>query len=149
MTEFQATKIRQKESVYRRLYSSLLERKKDALKSVSPMVDRSSPDTFDFEDERKLLAQIVRTETANLFFGIATTATIFAVLRFGPRLYIRNQGGEFARNMKQAEKDAQALGTAGVQKRIGKKKFKLSEFHAMSFGACSSIFRHVAYRFLF
>jgi hypothetical protein len=113
MTELGETKMRQKESVYRKLYSSLLQRKKDGLALGS---SKSSA----FDDERQLLAQVVRTETTNLFFGIATTATIFTILRFGPTRIIRQMGGEKAKAMRQAEEDAKHLGTAGVQHRIGK-----------------------------
>ena len=114
-------KIRHKESSYRKLYSSLLQRKKVELQQHLSVTSSSSDGTKSsvFEEEQQVLGNIVKTETTNLFCGVATTFTIFAGLRFGSRHVIQRLGGAKATQFQQADQDARRLGTTGIQQRIG------------------------------
>ena len=109
-------KIRHNESKFRKLFSNLLEAKKNVLQEHFSTSSTGSQ----FEDEQQLLSRVVKQETINLCFGVGMTASMFALLRYGPRRIIQQLGGGRAQALKQAEIDAKELGTAGVQQRIGK-----------------------------
>ena len=113
MMDGEAWKLRQKESVYRKLYSNLLQKHRGALQEVqstssssssssSPVQSTSSSSSSSsssetgngtqtstlqekdpYEDETSTLNQIFRTEVGNLVVGVVSTAVTFMALRFG------------------------------------------------------------------
>jgi hypothetical protein len=130
-----AGRIRQKESVYRKLYSSLLRKHQGALQTSSqygesgpnngnntnPVRTTSRPD---FDDEDETLSKIFRTEVRNLLIGVGATAFGLATLRFGSRNAFSSGlfGMTKAKAMQEAEEQAKRRGTETFQKTFGASK---------------------------
>jgi hypothetical protein len=117
----EANKARQKESVYRKLYSFLLQRNRSVFQGISKENNNGGDDVF--EDEMKQLASVFQTEVMNLSVGIGVAFTAFAALRFGPKFVLQRFGGQQrAQALREAEEQAKKRGTEDVQKSIGMKK---------------------------
>ena len=86
-------KAREKESVYRKYYSSLFQRNRTIFQQSNQGV--SSND--DFQDEQAQLQSVLQTEVTSLVFGVGVTAAVFGALRFGPRLFLKRGFGGIER----------------------------------------------------
>jgi hypothetical protein len=110
-----ANKARQKESVYRKLYSALLQNNRQVFQGINNKDDS-------FEDEQRQIQTVFHTELTNLLVGVGATAAVVASLRFGPKyLLSRGFGGgdKKARAMREAETQAKLRGTEDIQRSIG------------------------------
>lgn len=140
----EAWKLRQKESVYRKLYSDLLQKHRGDLQqaqlstSTPPESESTSRSQHDgesslppsssgtarkdlYEDENNKLNQIFRTEVGNLVFGVASTAISFLVLRLGKIRILSSSlfgGIKTAEIFNVADAHARQYGTEHTQNRI-------------------------------
>lgn len=124
--------IRQKESVYRKLYSALLRKHQGALQAS---IQEHTPsgqnndnsylimtvNSHDFHHEDEIMNTILRTEVQNLLIGVGATALGFATLRFGSRyaFSLGLFGTTKAKAMQEAEQQAKRRGTDTFQKSFG------------------------------
>ena len=113
----ETNKARQKESIYRKLYSNLLQQNKSVFQEISN--DSTNDGNDAFADEKGQLAKIFNTEIANLAVGIGVTFTAFAALRFGSRFVLNQFGGQRAQALKEADVEAKKRGTERTQNIIG------------------------------
>ena len=135
MMDGEAWKLRQKESVYRKLFSNLLQKHRGTLQEVessssplSPSENGKDPQTSvtlqekdPYEDETNTLNQIFRTEVGNLVVGVASTALTFMALRFGKTTVLSSPvfgGVKTPEAFRQAEIHAKQYGTEHTQNRI-------------------------------
>jgi hypothetical protein len=138
-------RIRQKESAYRRLYSTLLRKRRGALqrhqhhqhhkedgqsgannndaKNISVAAAKVVPSSEDddFAEEEDALNRIFRAEVQNLLIGVAATALVWTSLRFGTRYAFSSGlfGIDKAVAMAEAERQAKRRGTETFQKTFG------------------------------
>ena len=114
-----ADRARQKESVYRKLYSSLFERKRSVIQALQ------NEENSAFDEERFHMQKVFQTEVTNLFIGACLSCTTFATLRLLPKFLMQRFGGTAkARALREAEKQAKKRGTEATQNFVGKKSKK-------------------------
>lgn len=127
MDDQETRRIQQKESVYRKLYSAILQKHRGVLQQKpsdggddnnTHSINNTSDDVF--VEEQQLLNKIFYSEMKSLLFGVAVTAVTLGSLRMGSRHVLSKIYGETkAQAFKEAEAQAKLVGTAGVQNRIG------------------------------
>jgi hypothetical protein len=113
---------RQKESLYRSLYSKLLRANRGLFDGAS-----ESAGNEDFAEERERLETVLSSEQKSLAIGVGASLTVFAALRFGPRLL---GGKQLIKALEEAEEQAKKRGTEVIQKAIGMWRFHCSSFLA-------------------
>jgi hypothetical protein len=121
MDDLEARKWQQKESVYRKLYSFILQKHKGALQEQpTTTTDTSSKSSDVFADEQQLLNRIFQTEVQNLLLGVGATALCFGLLRTSKaRALLTILGEAKAKALLEANVQAKQMGTEGIQNRIG------------------------------
>jgi hypothetical protein len=123
MDDWESKKARQKESIYRQLYSSVLKRHRGALQGLNDDDDNETTnDNVVFQDEKKLLGQVFQTEVKNLVVGMGAALTVYAALRVGPKYVMQRFGSaQKAKAIRESEEQARKGGTEETQRSIGKK----------------------------
>jgi hypothetical protein len=120
--QYESLRIQQKESVYRKLYSSILQERRGVLQASNTNNDSDTTKSSVFDDEQQCLSQIVRTEVKNLLVGVGVTAAVLVSLRLGSKHVLSTMFGEAkSKAFKEAEIDARRRGTEGFQKSLGRK----------------------------
>jgi hypothetical protein len=114
MDDNETRKLQQKESVYRKLYSTILQQNQGVLQNSSDNLHGV------FDDEQQTLNRIFYSEVKNMLLGVGVTAISLASLRMGSRHALSSVFGEKkAKALKVAEFHAKQAGTEGIQNRIG------------------------------
>lgn len=142
-------KLRQKESVYRKLYSELLKKHRGVLQHLGSELEPSSPSSSQssssqsstsssssssasytttaatttnvFQDESQVLNQIFRTEIVNLLVGVGSTAATLATLRWGKIRFLSSPlVGKTTLVLHEAQAQARRHGTEELQSTIGR-----------------------------
>ena len=73
MNDQETRRIQQKESVYRKLYSSILQKHRGVLQQQDHGATTTTPGN-EFDDEQRLLNTIFYSEVKSLLFGVGVTA---------------------------------------------------------------------------
>jgi hypothetical protein len=116
MDDQETRRIQQKESVYRKLYSAILQKHRGVLQEH----DDDNTSNVLFEDEQQMLNKIFYSEVKNLLFGVGVTAVTLVSLRTGSRYALSKMFGDAkAQAFREAETQAKLVGTEGVQNRVG------------------------------